>query len=293
MMRGSNSVIGAVNFITFLISVPVLGGGIWLAVRANNTDCLRFLQWPVIVLGLSIMAISLAGLAGACYRQTWLLQLYLFAMFFVIVVLLGFIVFAFAVTDRGHGQVVMNRAFLEYQLSDYSGWLRNRVTDRAYWRGIASCLRAAGACGGMARYGRNRATGTLVPETADMFYQRDLSPIQSGCCKPPTSCGFFYINETLWSPNGATAVTYDLDCKRWSNDQRQLCYDCDSCKAGVLATVKKSWRKVSIINIVVLIILVIVYVVGCAAFRNNRRMDNDEPYGESRMTKSRPSRFQF
>jgi len=88
-------------------------------------------------------------------------------------------------------------------------------------------------------------------------------------------------------------VVDDLDCTRWSNDQQQLCFDCDSCKAGVLASIRHSWRKVSVINIVVLIILVIVYVVGCAAFRNNRRMDNDEPYGESRMTKARPSRFQF
>ncbi|KAJ6825156.1 tetraspanin-3 [Iris pallida] len=294
MMRGSNSVIGGVNFITFLISIPILGGGIWLASRANNTECLKFLQWPVIVIGLSIMVVSLMGFAGACYRQTWLLQLYLFCMFFIVAALLGFVVFAFAVTDRGQGQVVMNRAFLEYQLSDYSGWLKGRVSDPGYWEKIASCLRGVNACRGMSNYGRDPATGILVPETADMFYQRDLSPIQSGCCKPPTSCGYLYINETLWSPNGAAPmVVDDVDCTRWSNDQGQLCFDCDSCKAGVLASVKHSWRKVSVINIVVLIILVIVYVVGCAAFRNNRRMDNDEPYGESRMTKSRPSRFQF
>ncbi|KAL8540599.1 hypothetical protein ACS0TY_002013 [Phlomoides rotata] len=54
--------------------------------------------------------------------------------------------------------------------------------------------------------------------------------------------------------------------------------------AGVLASLKKSWRKVSIINIVMLII---VYVVACAAFRHNKRVDNDEPYGETRMEKER------
>jgi uncharacterized protein YxeA len=48
-----------------------------------------------------------------------------------------------------------------------------------------------------------------------------------------------------------------------------------------------------VINIVVLIILVIVYVIGCAVFRNNRRIDNDEPYGEARMTKSQPSMIQI
>ena len=116
--------------------------------------------------------------------------------------------------------------------------------------------------------------------------------MQSGCCKPPTECGYVYVNETVWT-TGNGMVGSNSDCYSWSNDQGQLCYSCNSCKAGVLASLKKSWRKVSVINIVILIILVIVYVVACAAFRNNRRIDNDEAYGETRMTKSQPSRIQF
>jgi hypothetical protein len=85
----------------------------------------------------------------------------------------------------------------------------------------------------------------------------------------------------------------EADCAKWSNDQQMLCFQCDSCKAGVLASIKKSWRKVAILNIVVLIILVIVYVAGCAAFRNAKRIENDEPIGMARMTKTRPSRFQL
>lgn len=81
------------------------------------------------------------------------------------------------------------------------------------------------------------------------------------------------------------------DCTMWSNDQGQLCYACNSCKAGVLASLKKSWRKVSVINIVILIILVIVYVVALAAYRNDRRVDNDEPSGETRMEKLEPARI--
>ncbi|PKA62657.1 Tetraspanin-3 [Apostasia shenzhenica] len=292
MLRGTNNLIGAVNFITFLASIPILGGGIWLSSRANSTECLRFLQWPIIIIGIVIMVVSLMGFVGACYRQTWLLQLYLFVMFLVIAALICFIVFAFAVTDRGHGQVVFNRGFLEYQLSDYSGWLKDRVRDPHYWSKISSCLRDAHVCSGMRRIVRDPATGFLVPESANMFYQRNLSPIESGCCKPPTSCGFTYQNETFWTASAGMVVN-DIDCTRWSNDQSQLCYQCNSCKAGLLATLKHSWRKVSIINIVILIILVIVYVVGCAAYRNNKRMDNDEAYGEARMTKARPSRFQF
>ncbi|KAF6987830.1 hypothetical protein CFC21_005437 [Triticum aestivum] len=294
MHGGGSKMLGVVNFITFLASIPVLGGGIWLASRANTTDCIRFLQWPIIIIGLAVMVVSLMGFAGACYRQTWLLRIYLFAMFFIVVALLFFIVFAFAVTDRGEGQVVMNRRFLEYQLSDYNGWLRNRVADPEYWATISACLRDGRACASMRRPARDPNTGMLVTEPPVMFYGRNLSPIQSGCCKPPTSCAFTYNNETYWSANpGVPTVVTDPDCLKWSNDQQTLCFQCDSCKAGVLAGIKKSWRKVAIINIVVLIILIIVYVAGCAAFRNAKRDDNDESYGMARMTKSRPSRFQF
>ncbi|KAI3845378.1 hypothetical protein MKW92_030607 [Papaver armeniacum] len=285
-MRKSNSLIGVINFLTFLLSIPILGGGIWLSTRANNTDCMKFLQWPLIIIGVAIMVVSLAGFAGACYRNSSLLWFYLFSMFFVIASLIGFIVFAYVVTDKGAGRRMMNRAYLDYYLPDYSGWLEERVSEGGNWYKIASCIRDSRVCGRMGRtYGG-------VPESADMFYSRRLSPIESGCCKPPTECGYLYINETLWNVGGGVGGT-SLDCSIWNNDQAQLCYMCGSCKAGVLASLRKSWRKVSVINIVALIILVIVYVIGCAAFRNNRRYDNDEGYGEARMTKAQPSRLHF
>ncbi|ONI00524.1 hypothetical protein PRUPE_6G092900 [Prunus persica] len=285
-MRFSNHLIGLLNFATFLLSIPILGGGIWLSSRANNTDCLKFLQWPLIIIGVSIMVVSLAGFAGACYRNTFLMWVYLFVMFFIIAALIGFIIFAYAVTDKGSGRPVTNRAYVEYYLGDYSGWLEEHVAKDSNWRKIASCVRDSKVCQKMGR------TVSGVPQTADMFYNRKLSSVQSGCCKPPTECGYTYVNETTWETGGGMMGT-NPDCALWNNDQRQLCYSCNSCKAGVLASLKKSWRKVSVINIVVLIILVIFYVIGCAAFRNNRRIDNDEPYGEARMTKSQPSAFQL
>ncbi|PQP92148.1 tetraspanin-3 [Prunus yedoensis var. nudiflora] len=285
-MRSSNHLIGLLNFATFLLSIPILGGGIWLSSRANNTDCLKFLQWPLIIIGVSIMVVSLAGFAGACYRNTFLMWVYLFVMFFIIAALIGFIIFAYAVTDKGSGRPLSNKAYMDYYLGDYSGWLEEHVAKDSNWRKIASCVRDSKVCQKMGR------TVNGVPQTADMFFNRKLSSVQSGCCKPPTECGYTYVNETTWETGGGITGT-DPDCTLWNNDQRQLCYSCNSCKAGVLASIRKSWRKVSVINIVVLIILVIFYVIGCAAFRNNRRIDNDEPYGEARMTKSQPSAFQL
>ncbi|KAL3336021.1 hypothetical protein AABB24_031980 [Solanum stoloniferum] len=286
-MRTSNHLIGLVNFLTFLASIPILGGGIWLSSRANNTDCLKFLQWPLIVIGVSIMVVSLAGFAGACYRNTFLMYLYLWAMFFIIAALIGFVIFAYAVTDKGSGRPVMNRVYSEYHLQDYSGWLEERVASQSYWSKISSCIRDSHVCAKM-----RRTYNGGIPEPVEMFNLRRLSPLESGCCKPPTECGYTYLNETMWNP-GSGIVGSDPDCGRWSNYQQQLCYNCNSCKAGVLASLKKSWRKVSVINIVILIILVIMYMVAIAAFRHNKRIDNDEPYGETRMEKSQPSRIHF
>ncbi|CAN1326958.1 TET3 [Linum perenne] len=270
-MRGTNHLIGVLNFLTFLLSIPIIGGGIWLSTKANSTDCLRFLQWPIIVIGVCIMVVSLAGFAGACYRNTMLMWIYLFVMFFVLAALIGFIIFAYSVTDKGAGRPLLNRAYSDYYLQDYSGWLAERVASNSYWMKIASCVRDSKVCPKMGV--------TCVSN----FILLGLLLVQSGCCKPPTECGF----------SSSGGMVYNTDCNMWSNDQGQLCYTCNSCKAGVLASIKKSWRKVSVINIIVLIILVIVYVIGCAAFRNNRRMDNDESYGEARMTKARPSSIHF
>lgn len=171
-MRSSNHLIGLLNFTTFLISVPILGGGIWLSSRANNTDCLKFLQWPLIVIGVSIMVVSLAGFAGACYRNTVLMWFYLFVMFFIIAALIGFIIFAYAVTDKGSGRALANRSYKDYFLEDYSGWLEKRVADNSYWRKIASCVRDSKVCKKLGR------SVDGVPETADMFYNRKLNSVQ-------------------------------------------------------------------------------------------------------------------
>ncbi|KAK6144495.1 hypothetical protein DH2020_021315 [Rehmannia glutinosa] len=305
MAGTSNHLIGFLNFLTFLLSVPILGGGIWLSSRANTTDCMQFLQWPLIIIGVSIMVVSLAGFAGACYRNTFLMYLYLWAMFFVIAALVGFVIFAYSVTEKGSGRPVMNRVYLDYSIQDYSGWLAERVASQRYWSKIGSCIRESHVCRKMRRYVGG------VPETAEMFYLRKLTPIQfqysAGSSfffesfpatksqkvrmlQAPTTCGYTYINEAFWTSGGGLTGT-DLDCLRWSNDQEQLCYSCGSCKAGVLASLKKSWRRVSVINIVILIILVLLYVVACAAFRHNKQLDNDEAYGETRMEKARPSRL--
>lgn len=103
---------------------------------------------------------------------------------------------------------------------------------------------------------------------ANMF-----TDLQSGCCKPSDDCGFAYVSPTVWTKN-ATSSTVNPDCNEWDNDAKVLCFNCQSCKAGLLDNLKSNWKKTAVVNIVFLIFLIVVYSVGCCAFRNNRR-DNE------------------
>ncbi|KAI3685671.1 hypothetical protein L6452_34926 [Arctium lappa] len=99
----------------------------------------------------------------------------------------------------------------------------------------------------------------------------------SGCCKPPSICSY-----------QMTTMDEDLDCYKWNNDPNTLCYECDSCKAGVLEDVRRDWRKLSVLNVIITLLLIGIYRIGCCAFRNTRRAETDYPYGENRMSKVRP-----
>jgi hypothetical protein len=88
--------------------------------------------------------------------------------------------------------------------------------------------------------------------------------VQSGCCKPPSECGFGYVGPTVWT-NPTSAP--DQDCGLWSNNPAQLCYECESCRAGLLATLRNEWHKAGVVLIVAIIVLIFVYGVSWRAYR--------------------------
>ncbi|KAF6146767.1 hypothetical protein GIB67_007481 [Kingdonia uniflora] len=126
------------NIVTFLLSIPILGG-IWLSNPAS-TDCEKFLDKPIIPIGVFLLVVSLASFIGACFRVSWLLWVYLCVMFLLIVLLFCFTIFAFVGTNKGAGEVVYERGYKEYKLGDYSNWLQKRVNGDTNWRKIKSCL---------------------------------------------------------------------------------------------------------------------------------------------------------
>ncbi|KAM3695838.1 hypothetical protein ACJW31_07G164600 [Castanea mollissima] len=246
-----------------LLSIPIIGAGIWLANNPENA-CVKLLQWPVIILGILILVVALAGFVGGFWRIPWLLIFYLVAMLILIILLACLVVFIYMVTNRVSGHLVPGRSYLEYHLDDFSGFLLRRVRSPLKWDRLRNCLSSTTTCAEL---------NQIYPSysMAEDFFNASITPIQSGCCKPPTLCGYTFINPTYWiSPINCIA---DTDCMNWRNDQTQLCYNCDSCKAGLLANLKKEWRRVDIILLITLVALICVYLVGCCAYRNAKTED--------------------
>ncbi|XP_027335391.1 tetraspanin-7-like isoform X1 [Abrus precatorius] len=261
MVRVSNNLIGLLNFLTLLLSIPILITGVWLS-KQVNTDCERWLERPFIVLGVFLLLVSLAGLVGACCRVSWLLWLYLFVMFLLIIVVFAFTIFTFVVTNKGAGEAISNRGYKEYRLGDYSNWLQKRVNNSHNWNRIRSCLQSGKLC--------SQFQAQFANDTDQQFYAENLSALQSGCCKPSNDCNFVYEGPSKW--NKTEGVNYsNPDCNAWDNDPNVLCFNCQSCKAGLLQNLKTDWKKVAVVNIIFLVCLIIVYSIGCCAFRNNRR----------------------
>ncbi|KAL6552862.1 Tetraspanin-6 [Orobanche hederae] len=264
MYRFSNTVIGFLNLFTLLASIPIMGAGLWMA--RSSTTCESFLQKPLLVLGFVVLIVSLAGFIGACFHVAWALWVYLVVMLCIIGVLMGLTVFGLVVTSPGGGADVSGRMYKEYHLDNYSEWLRKRVEDPHGWTTIRSCILGSKTC------------RKVVLWTPFDYLTRDMTPIQSGCCKPPTSCNYV----------AGTAAAQDPDCYCWNNDPNVLCYECESCKAGVLEDVRRSWHKLSVLNIVMVVVLIGIYSIGCCAFQNAKRAFTDYPYGDNRMSKIQP-----
>ncbi|CAN6563826.1 unnamed protein product [Malus baccata var. baccata] len=254
-MGVSNRITATLNFIALLCAIPIMSSGIWLASKPDN-ECIRSFRWPVFILGALMLLVCLAGFIGAYFNKQGLLALYLFCMAALIILLLVLLIFAFTVTRPDGSYAVPGRAYREYRLEGFSKWLRDYVTDSSTWQKIRTCLAESDTCPKL----------TQQYMSADQFLFAHISPLQSGCCEPPTMCGYNYVNPTLWiNPVNPGA---DPDCLIWNNDQNLLCYNCNSCRAGLLGNLRKEWRRVNVILIVAVVILICVYLVACSAFKN-------------------------
>ncbi|CAI8601654.1 unnamed protein product [Vicia faba] len=169
MSQFSSNLIGLLNFLTLFLSIPILVMGVWLH-KQSTTECERFLEKPIIALGIFLLVVSLMGLIGACCRVSWLLWFYLLVMFLLIVLLFAFTIFAFVVTNKGVGEAVSNRGYKEYKLGYYLNWLQNKVADGGNWKRIRSCLVSGKVCEDFqAKFGK---------DSVEQFHAQKLSALQ-------------------------------------------------------------------------------------------------------------------
>ncbi|KAI5655525.1 hypothetical protein M9H77_32712 [Catharanthus roseus] len=251
----STFVIRWINFLTMLLALVVIGFGIWMS--TNHDGCRRSLTLPVIGLGAVIFVVSIIGFLGALKSNSILLWMYLIMLFLILVAILVFTVLAFIVTNNSSGHDVAGLKYKEYQLQDYSSWFLNQLNNTHNWNRLRNCLVKSDDCKGLSR----------KYKTLKQYKSAKLTPIEAGCCRPPSECGYPAVNASFYDLT-FHPISSNKDCKLYKNLKSIKCYNCDSCKAGVAQYMKTEWRVVAIFNIILFLVLSIIYFVGCCARRN-------------------------
>ncbi|KAJ4713531.1 TETRASPANIN family protein [Melia azedarach] len=259
MVRASNFFVGLVNVFSLLGGIIAIVFSLYIHFH-GGTACQNSLFKLLVITGVVLSVVSLLGLLGVWCKNNILLYVYLILMFLFIIALAVFLVlvfisndndngggkdgYAFGVTYNSTGKAVSLVGSRQYRrLANFSSYLRKHLVNGRSWNAIKNCLIEAEVCGSIAK---------KTNERAQDFYKINLSPIQSGCCKP--------------SPESDVAVLNSEGLK-WGNEEDRLCFDCNSCKAGVLNTITKVWRNLAICLVV---LFVITYSISFCALSNNR-----------------------
>ncbi|KAJ0048507.1 hypothetical protein Pint_16106 [Pistacia integerrima] len=255
-MGTSTFVIRWINFLTMLLAIAVIIFGVWMSTHHDN--CRRSLTLPVLGLGAFIFVInhffdsSLTvsrhvvhgfggnfGIHGAGEYNFSIKET------------------TFIVTNNGSGHSVAGLRYKEYQLKDYSSWFLKQLDNTENWKRLKSCLVKTQDCNNLAK----------KYKTLKQYKSAKLTPIEAGCCGPPSECGYPPVNASYYDLS-FHPISSNKDCKLYKNSRAVKCYNCDSCKAGVAQYMKTEWRIVAILNLVLFIVLSIIYFVGCCARRN-------------------------
>jgi len=178
-MGVSNSITAVLNFIALLASIPIIGTGLWLASKPDN-ECIHNFRWHLLILGLLVLLVSLAGFVGAYWNKQGLLAFYLCCMAILIALLLFILLFSFIVTRPDGTYHVPGRGFKESMLDAFSPWLRNHITTSRSWNKITTCLADSNVC--------IKLTQDYV--SADQFFNSHISPLQ--VTLSPTICFIQY-----------------------------------------------------------------------------------------------------
>ncbi|URD83523.1 Tetraspanin family [Musa troglodytarum] len=154
------------------------------------------------------------------------------------------ILLVFIITNNGSGHAAAGLRYKEYHLQDYSSWFLKQLNNTKNWRHLKSCLVKSEQCNNLPKRYKNLKEYKLA----------ELSPIEAGCCRPPSECGYPAVNASYYDLSYHPLST-NKDCKLYKNARAIKCYDCDSCKAGVAEYMKEEWRVVAVFNIILFVAL--------------------------------------
>ncbi|KAL5188750.1 DEAD-box ATP-dependent RNA helicase 48 [Glycine soja] len=215
-----------INFLTMLLAIAVIIFGVWMS--THHDGCRKSLTVPVIGLGAVIFLISVVGFLGALKNISILLWIYLITLFFVLVGILVFTVLVFIVTNNGSGHSVTGLRYKEYQLQDFSSWFLKELNNSRNWERLKVCLVKSDDCNNLSK----------KYKTPKQYKSAKLSPIEAGCCRPPSQCGYPAVNASYYDLT-FHPVSPNNDCKRYKNYRAVKCYDCDSCKKSKIRNLYK------------------------------------------------------
>ncbi|KAM7280034.1 hypothetical protein ACFE04_007168 [Oxalis oulophora] len=257
MARICNAIVAVLNAIFLLAGLATILIACFFYVH-KGTECEDSLKIPLLIIGASLIFVSILGLIGACWRVNFFLIIHLTILFLMILALIGFTVFTILVTNKGVGDI-MSTGYKEYRLGDFSHWMQNRFAKGEKWVKVKNCLVEVNVCGNL-----DEGDKGWDDKFSDLFKQK-LSSIQ-----PPSVCGFKSANTTFWEVPKDGPASKDPDCNTWSNQPEKLCLDCEACKVGFLDNIRKQWRRLAIVNCIVLAVILFAYCVGCCARQSNK-----------------------
>ncbi|XP_074369576.1 tetraspanin-15-like [Apium graveolens] len=232
--------------LAFLLSLPIIALIAWLIFMRDGYDCEYLLKMNKLLIGIiSALAVLLVLNGVALFMITKPLlrmpALILVMIPVIVVFILGLgLVGGFKTESRS--------------MPGSPQRLKLNIYDTNRWSTIKSCLYDKSIC-------QILAYRTSMIKSYDYSVKR-LSPVQSGCCRPPASCNMEYVNATYWQRREGIedkSRALNSDCDVWTNQETILCYNCNSCKEGYRRTIGKKWIILGSLLISVASLLFIVH----------------------------------
>ncbi|CAH9147571.1 unnamed protein product [Cuscuta epithymum] len=245
-----------ISVIPLFLSFPIFGMSIYMLI--NSCATMKPLPFLFLLYGLAMFLVGLFSCCGVLYEDSKCVVTPTFGMPLALLFMLGFIIFLY-VASRYSGSPEREPerfGYVQYRFDHFSSWLRRKVSGVYTWDRVITCVAPSGSCGDL------NHTYSLPQQ----LFAAHLTHIQSGCCLPPAKCGFSFVSPTYWvaaATSNQTTAPIDGDCTKWSNDQSKLCFNCDSCKAGLLADMRKKLINANITVIVTFVVSVLVWVFMC------------------------------